>query len=424
MALQEAQPQPSYILRGHGAQVHSTSFIRSNTRLVTGDAEGWIVIWSLATKRPVAVWGAHEGSILGADAWGVDKIITHGKDNKLIVWKLSEADEGSMSVVLPVDTPPEPRKQPWLLYILHVNTMNFCSFAQCHLPSDVDNSSPEELLVAVPNILSSETVGPSFRFSKFLVLTILKVDIFHFPSSQRLHTVPSDPSFKGGMIMAISLFHHPLTTHLTVIAGYESGHTCVSQLSLDAGWKTLYISQPHTQPVLSLAVNPAKDFYVTSSADAIIAKHPIPSRAENIIMSIEDKPLKTVQTKHSGQQDLKMRNDGKIYATAGWDAKVRVYSTKSMRELAVLKWHKEGCYAIAFANVQDEELAAEDKGESTDLTKRVGKKTVKEERIWKSKTTHWIAVGSKDGKCERVNVMLNCGKLGMVEEVKEEMRPM
>lgn len=58
-----------------------------------------------------------------------------------------------MSVVLPVDTPPEPRKQPWFLHILHVNTMNFCSFAQAEVPRTED-----ELLLAVPNTLSSETV--------------------------------------------------------------------------------------------------------------------------------------------------------------------------------------------------------------------------------------------------------------------------
>ena len=83
----------------------------------------------------------------------------HGKDNKLIVWKLSEADEASMSIVLPVDVPPEPRKEPWLLHVLHVNTMNFCSFAHCPL-----QSPDEELLIAVPNTLSSETV----RWKSFL----------------------------------------------------------------------------------------------------------------------------------------------------------------------------------------------------------------------------------------------------------------
>jgi WD40 repeat protein len=192
------------------------------------------------------------------------------------------------------------------------------------------------------------------------------------------------------MLMAVSIFHHPRTTRLTVIAGYESGHTAVTQLSPSSIWQTLYTSQSHTQPILSLDIPPARDFYITSSADAIIAKHPIPSSSANTIGSIDHKPLKTFQTKHSGQQSLQLRNDGKIFATAGWDSKVRVYSTKSMKELAVLKWHKEGCYAVAFADIFEE-----NEGEGTEVVKKMG---VKEERLWKAKTAHWIAVGSKDGK--------------------------
>jgi hypothetical protein len=86
---------------------------------------------------------------------------SHGKDNKLIVWKLSEEDEASMSVILPVDTSPEPRKQPWVLHILHVNTMNFCSFAQtdAKASSGSDLETEDELLMAVPNTMSSETVS-------------------------------------------------------------------------------------------------------------------------------------------------------------------------------------------------------------------------------------------------------------------------
>ncbi|KAI9052897.1 hypothetical protein LZ554_003169 [Drepanopeziza brunnea f. sp. 'monogermtubi'] len=368
--------QPAYILRGHVSQIHSTAFIRYNSRLVTADADGWIVIWSLATKRPTAVWRAHGAAVLAVRAWGSEKIITHGKDNKLIVWKLSEEDEESMSKVLPVETPLVPRREPWLLHVLYVNTMNFCSFAQWSL-----QRSDEELLLAVPNTLSSETV-----------------DIFHLPSSKRIHTVPNPPSLKGGMVMAVSIFEHAQTGLLTVVAGYESGHTTVSQFS-ELRWKPLYVSQAHAQPILSLDVSPAKDFYLTSSADAIIGKHPIPCAAENIIMAVEDMPLKTLQSRHSGQQGLVIRNDGKVFATAGWDSRVRVYSVKAFKELAVLKWHKEGCYSVAFSDVESESVIENDTaGESKDLVRREGAMTVREERLWKAKTAHWLAAGSKDGK--------------------------
>jgi len=65
-----------------------------------------------------------------------------------------------MSVALPVDTLTEPRKQPWILHILEVNTMNFCSFATCVVPaqSEARDDDSEDLLIAVPNSMSSETV--------------------------------------------------------------------------------------------------------------------------------------------------------------------------------------------------------------------------------------------------------------------------
>lgn len=195
--------------------------------------------------------------------------------------------------------------------------------------------------------------------------------------------------------MALSIFHHPQTTNLTVITGYESGHTTTSQLNSES-WQTLYTTLAHTQPVLSLDVSPSKDYYLTSSADAIIAKHPIPISADHIITDVESMPLKTLQTKHSGQQGLKIRSDGKIFATAGWDSRIRVYSTKMMKELAVLKWHKEGCYSVALANV--EEVKIVDEGQDKALVKRELAMTIKDQRLWKAKATHWLAAGSKDGK--------------------------
>lgn len=68
--------QPAYVLRGHSAQIHSVLFLRENLRLLSGDADGWVVLWSTPIKRPVAVWRAHSASILGLGSWDDDKIIT------------------------------------------------------------------------------------------------------------------------------------------------------------------------------------------------------------------------------------------------------------------------------------------------------------------------------------------------------------
>ena len=76
MATDGRPAQPKSILRGHKAQVHTAAFVRGNDRLVTGDADGFIVAWDLAVMRPKAVWKAHASPILGIAGWGDDRLIT------------------------------------------------------------------------------------------------------------------------------------------------------------------------------------------------------------------------------------------------------------------------------------------------------------------------------------------------------------
>ncbi|KAM0348602.1 hypothetical protein ACHAPU_004036 [Fusarium lateritium] len=409
-------PTPKSILRGHKSQIHAAAFIRSNERLVTGDADGFVVLWDLTIMRPRAVWRAHEKALLGLRGWGDDKIITHGRDLKLIVWKLGEADEEHLSTALPVEEVSTPRAQPWILHLLEVNTLNFCAFAICpSAPGFVDAAS--------------------------------EIDIYQLPSQRRIHTIKAGD--KTGMAMCLALLHHK--DALTLIAAFENGYVVVQRLEPDGQWTTMYHSQAHSQPVLSLGVY--NNYFITSSADSIIAKHPIPTdlffpledtvlpaTTERVVEIIDEEPkaksllsaglqpstqpstsaprkgiawkdpLKTINTKHSGQQSLDIRSDGRIFATAGWDSKVRVYSSKTMKELAVLKWHQVGCYAVAFADVKVADQAGnptakqekEVKATNT-LSTRTGSLfksglSVKEQRIDTARKTHWIAAGAKDGK--------------------------
>ncbi|GJN79229.1 ASTRA complex subunit [Purpureocillium lilacinum] len=441
----DAPPSPKAILRGHKAQIHAAAFLRDNERLATGDADGHVVIWDLAIMRPAASWRAHENAILGLQGWGRDKFITHGRDHKLIVWKLGVEDEAALSKALPVESVPSPRPNPWMLHLIEVNTLNFCSFAACAShegagpldPRDLGASS--DILVAVPNTLLSEAI-----------------DIFALPSQTRVHTVK--PGAQNGMAMCLRLLH--LGGSLTLLAAFENGFASVHRLDAASGeWTATYRSQAHSQPVLSLDLHPSLDFFLTSSADAIIAKHPIPTSRQPLAEATADEsdadeeivrdtepapsllskafnanptqphamqqqkvqpwahPLKTVNTKHAGQQSLRIRSDGKIFATAGWDSNVRVYSCKTLKELAVLQWHKAGAYAVAFADVgQDyaERLPATeataqkhtDAPTTATTTSSVVTGTgsggalsgVKERRIRQARAAHWIAAGAKDGK--------------------------
>ncbi|KAI0022505.1 WD40-repeat-containing domain protein [Xylariomycetidae sp. FL0641] len=429
---QQAPAQPKSVLRGHRAQVHVASFVRRNQRLASGDADGFVVLWDLTIMRPRAVWRAHTNAVLGISAWGDDKIITEGRDHRLVVWKITDADEDGLSTALPLDDSAPERPQPWVLHILEVNTMNFCSFAMC---SARPGSLSEDILVAVPNTLASESV-----------------DIYALPSQTRQHTVHlGSKTEQKGMVMALSLFWQEGS--LVVVAGYENGLAVAARRRRSGSWDIIYKAKVHAQPVLALDVSPDMSYFLTSGADDLIAKHPIPStiatprstgapiptpgsesrgegsgnangpsllpaglatssatstpqpRTRTAPVVVETQPLKTVHTKHAGQQSLRLRSDGRIFATAGWDGRARVYSTKTLGELAVLKWHGVGCYAVAFADVgesrsgnEDGATAEEEGATAVAITPKPGDLSVKNRRIKMAKEAHWLAIGAKDGK--------------------------
>ncbi|KAJ5159876.1 uncharacterized protein N7482_006880 [Penicillium canariense] len=427
---QQSSATPVYILRGHAAPIHALNVFAQNLRLVSGDADGWVVIWDLVTKRPITVWKAHEGAVLEVKGFTVgpqiSEIYTHGRDHKLCVWKLRVEDETFLDKTLPVDMAssaiPEKRTQPWLLHSLPVNALNFCAFSMAFI--DVaggtslggvrkePDTTRQDVLFAVPNAIDSGGI-----------------DIFHLPSERRLTTIKSDPSVKTGMLMAVSLFVSP-SGDVFVASAFEDGHVMVfmhkgplspatfelTNISSNPWkWNKLYASRPHTQPVLSLDVSPSHNYFISSSADALLIKHPIPRPGFEGYTSAanytEDKALKTINTKHSGQQGLRIRSDGKVFATAGWDSRVRVYSGKTMKELAVLRWHKEGCYAVAFGvtnpifqpTPDTDEVKDSSSQESTQETSRGeaperSLATVHHQRYQKVQQTHWLAAGSKDGK--------------------------
>lgn len=97
----------------------------------------------------------------------------HGRDHKLIVWKLDEESEQNLSKAPPLEDTAEPRAQPWVMHVLNVNTMNFCAFAVCPKSPDLsDIDTSDEILVAVPNALGSEAVSLLvFAFLRFNMLT-------------------------------------------------------------------------------------------------------------------------------------------------------------------------------------------------------------------------------------------------------------
>ncbi|OAL54432.1 WD40 repeat-like protein [Pyrenochaeta sp. DS3sAY3a] len=513
--------QPSYILRGHASQIHSVQFVHNNRRLLTGDGDGWIVYWRVETKRALAVWKAHEGAILGTAEWGSDRIITHGRDHSLRIWQLRAEDEPTLSTALPAEQATEQHPKPWLLHTLPVNTLNFCAFSMCH---SFSKHSQQESFPEGPKL------SPLLDASIFIAVPARddkKIEVYQFPEEKLRYVVPRAQSTDTGMVMAVKLIHHSNANILLVLAGYEGGIVAVHRLprcktgtSIELA-ELVYLSKPHSQPVLSLDVAPDAKMFFSSSADAVVAAHRIPDLINEVeeeedlssferiqittlpdaqvskvdmeqsaagtpaptrlsdherlssvtdpeglqmgkpesvptsettnLQELQDEPLsfakqavpqsqtaasspgglstllsaapqkkikpvppsqptvnvqppyKTIDTKHAGQQSLCIRSDGRLLATGGWDTRIRMYSTKTLKEVAVLKWHKEGVYAVAFSKILEPGDLNGGNGENAtcgdEISKReTGLTKLQRQREEKIQLKHWVVAGAKDGK--------------------------
>ena len=608
-------PSPIYTLRGHITPIHALHFLECNTYLLSGDADGTVILWNLITKRPKCVWKAHESTILGVGTWPRDsedyeaadlgaphvvrdgeiRIITHGRDSALRVWSLRlqekystilpaeqlVSDEWARSgltstsdnittstttassasfaekstVVAKIAGEEELRTAPWLLHSLKVSTLNFCGFASTAGPYTTDSSTDSS---TTSTSLRQKEESDKGEYSE-MILAVPAADdaevaLYHLPSERLIGVIPPPPEGagrdgkgrgkekgKGGMVMALRVLvvdptpredrdgsgdadaaNTPNPTgegttprargRIIVIVGYESGRTSVflqtpspcphshsrpgsapgprqerTMEEMFSEWEEVYTDTLHTQPILSLDVHPGREYYFTSSADAVVARHSLPlplsvrlrsetrsDEGEEVgkagVEEEESKPgMQILKTGHAGQQSLHIRSDGRVFVTAGWDGRGRIYSTGifspsqprqsdrngqhvhkaggkrdgkvgKIKNLAVLKHHRQGCYAAAFSPIAlpqspdqthqyHEKMRSTSEGgnngvdqpkdqEDQDEVNRTGSRgdtrvnmgregmvtptnspkiTPSAARERKVKETHWVALGGKEG---------------------------
>jgi len=56
-----------------------------------------------------------------------------------------------------------------------------------------------------------------------------------------------------------------------------------------------------------------------------------------------------IQLDSAGLSDVRIRCDRKLVASAGWDKRVRLFGFKSLKPLAILRFHTESVHAVDFA---------------------------------------------------------------------------
>ncbi|KAA8917136.1 hypothetical protein TRICI_000703 [Trichomonascus ciferrii] len=315
--------------------------------VVSGDEGGWVFVWSLVTRRPTAVFRAHEKAVIKVQWFNSGgRIITHGRDNKLYIFQLGQ--ELTTKIPTKNDTG-EQWLKPLMVHSQDVNALNFCAF-----------SMYDDTLIAVPGTLSSETV-----------------DVYELGAGNQLRRPlkaikPPEETSKTGIVMAL------VVTKDRLAVGYESGTIVIFEWDSSGSFHVIASHKPHSQAALSLALH--KNLLVSSAADQYLVKYDIST----------GKLLDSLGTGHTGLQSAAIRSDGKILAVVGWDNMVRVFQLSNFKPLAVFKTTSQpGSTTISFSPINN----PNNENNSQALQSKI-------EQIKKSKimASHWLAVGGKDGR--------------------------
>ncbi|CAG8644989.1 7798_t:CDS:10, partial [Funneliformis mosseae] len=329
----------SYPLYNEIYQINHLEFYQNNTKLISGDAEGIIIIWDMNTMRPTLQFKAHNEGILRC-LFLNNKLISHGRDNLLKLWKI---DRNSLNddkrfiseekIVEIKDDDDEPKLEK----CLSVNSLNFCKFDYCF-----KGDNDQDILIALPSSKGSAAI-----------------DVWNLSNQQRILGFDGKQETEG-YCMAIKFFQHPTNkSEYLILSAYENGGVILWSFSSDKSndddvneelfSERLWSVKQHKETVLALDVSKNRKFAISTAGDKKIVKY-------NFNENFEKEPLiNSITIKSAGIADIKIRSDSKIFATAGWDSKIRVFSSKTMKPLAILSYHKESVYSLAFAHVFSQE---------------------------------------------------------------------
>ncbi|KAL1680289.1 WD40-repeat-containing domain protein [Schizophyllum commune] len=371
---------PTHILRAHRAAISALHISPNNALVYSGDASGWVFVTSTRTLRTIASWQAHTDAILGLEEFG-DVLITHGRDNKLHAWPrprelpASAQLGGSAVPAAGGSTQQQEPRQP--TYTMDVNALNYCRFSLLH-------RSGSEALIALPNLVDSSCA-----------------DIWELPSRDRLHAAIGKPedapavpldgrgNDKTGIIMSFHLFQataspssSTATSNLRLLCAYEHGGVILRQCTAPAGqktvegkgWEVVWTSKVHAESIMAMAVTRDNALALTVSADHLIGRY-------NLNATEPDTVSTTHRTKHPGNACIAIRDDGRVCAVGGWDGGIRLYSTKTLKPLGTLRYHKTSVQALTStkSSTTADDSDSDDDGDSAERER-------------------WLIAGGKDNR--------------------------
>ena len=174
-----------------------------------------------------------------------------------------------------------------------------------------------------------------------------ELDLWDFRAATvAMRTEARDDAIKYGMVMALALTGMPGDRGAVLLRGCENGS--VGVFDLTAGrWRAN--EALHAEAVLSIATAAKGRRGLSGSADKNVVAFSVDASEEREDGVGVCRSQAVIDTGYKGVAEVALRPDEKIFGVAGWDHRVRLYGTRKLEPLAILKFHKESVNSVAFA---------------------------------------------------------------------------
>ncbi|XP_078033970.1 guanine nucleotide-binding protein subunit beta-like protein 1 [Augochlora pura] len=283
-------PDPIYLFRSDMGSIHSILFqITPHVELLyAGTGKGNVHIWNLETNRQLSQIRSGQESCLSLQSLDGENLFVQHKCGLINAYKRTESN--------------------WNKYkSIDIDFYHYCRF---------QTFSQNELFVP----LKESKVG------------ILSTNTF----SMELELSPPNIE-KLGEVMVIK----PLNNQQLVLVGYECG-----KLNLWDLRQRKILNYLVTEPCPM-----ALDFDTTLMKGIISGPSDqlqVFTLSENHILCDKTK----IKLTNPGTSVITIRPDNKIVAIGGWDSRIRIYSWKNLKPLAVLDQHRDTVQDIAYSWVK------------------------------------------------------------------------
>ncbi|XP_030375458.1 guanine nucleotide-binding protein subunit beta-like protein 1 [Scaptodrosophila lebanonensis] len=283
-------PDPVFSLRcPEMGAVYSLCF-HENERLLAGTLKGNVFLWDLQTNRCGLHFEVSKEAVTNLHHTP-DRLVTQEKGGTVTMWSMTNT-----------------------CYVrersIPGNHLGYCRTALHTNP----NNTNEQLLFYP---CGESTIG---------VLHVTD------PAAPTQMLVPDDPQLpKLGTVTCFKPFE--CASQLFLLAGYESGHFLTWDLS--SGVIVDVMADLAPEP-MTVDYDPVTNRGIVGTAsDKLTA---ISYQRQS--MQLQRGPELSI--KNAGVNIVRIRGDQKVFTSGGWDGRIRIFSWKSLRPLAVLTQHKQG----------------------------------------------------------------------------------